>query len=85
MPQSEKKNITEIDCIGLRCPLPVLKLQKMAKDMPSGSIITVLSDDPVSGIDIPHWAQSKGHKLVEKKQDGANICYFKIKIRDCIS
>ena len=41
-----------IDLIGLRCPLPVLKIAKKIKEVRKGDIIKVKVDDPKAENDI---------------------------------
>lgn len=50
-----------IDARGLKCPLPVLKLEKALSGMPPGAEILVLADDPVARIDIPLLCRKHGH------------------------
>lgn len=56
--------IDEIDAIGLLCPLPVLRLRKRLKGVVSGTEVTVLADDPVAVIDIPHYCAEAGHEYL---------------------
>jgi tRNA 2-thiouridine synthesizing protein A len=60
------------DLRGLKCPLPVLKTEKRLRGMPSGTILTVETSDPLAIIDIPHFCNEKGHTLVasEKTERG---------------
>ena len=41
-----------IDLMGLRCPLPVLKIAKKIKEIKKGDIIKVKVDDPKAENDI---------------------------------
>lgn len=50
-----------LDCRGLKCPLPVLKLEKRAEGLAPGTAIELRSDDPVARIDIPLWCRQHGH------------------------
>ena len=50
-----------IDARGLRCPLPVLKLEKALAPMKPGAALTVLATDPMAKIDIPLHCRQKGH------------------------
>jgi tRNA 2-thiouridine synthesizing protein A len=60
-----------IDVRGLKCPLPVLKTAKRMMPLDSGSRVVVLTTDPMAAIDIPHFCQEKGHRLIGKnEQDG---------------
>jgi tRNA 2-thiouridine synthesizing protein A len=50
-----------IDARGLKCPLPVLKLEKRIGRLPAGGRLTVLATDPMAKIDIPLYCQRGGH------------------------
>ena len=52
---------TLIDARGLKCPLPVLKLEKMLDGLPKGEAVTVLATDPMAAIDIPLYCRQRGH------------------------
>ncbi|MGB0820230.1 MAG: sulfurtransferase TusA family protein [Parvibaculales bacterium] len=63
--------MTEIDATGLSCPMPVLRLQKALRDIASGGHIRLLASDPMAAIDVPHFCQEQGHKLIASAaQDG---------------
>ena len=51
----------KLDATNLRCPLPIIKLAKLARDLPAGAIIDVRVSDPAAQYDIPAWARMKGH------------------------
>jgi len=53
------------DLTGLKCPLPVLKTRAKLSGMPMGAKILVRSTDPMSEIDLPHFCNQSGHKLLE--------------------
>ena len=50
-----------IDCRGLKCPLPVLKLEKRIEAAAPGSVLVVLATDPMAKIDIPLYCRQRGH------------------------
>ena len=50
-----------IDARGLKCPLPVLKLEKRLEQLPGGAHLTVLATDPMAKIDIPLYCRQNGH------------------------
>jgi len=50
-----------LDARGLRCPLPVLKMEKRLAQMPAGAALTVLATDPMARIDIPLYCTQNGH------------------------
>lgn len=53
-----------IDCRGLRCPLPVLKLEKRLGQLPAGAELVILATDPMAKIDIPLHCRQNGHSCV---------------------
>ena len=46
-----------LDCLGKRCPLPIIELAKALADKPAGFEVTLLSDDPASVPDLIAWAR----------------------------
>ena len=61
---------TVLDVKGLKCPLPVLKVQKAMKSLSVGDILEVQATDPLSVIDIPAYCNEIGHHLLHKASDG---------------
>ncbi|WP_066589157.1 sulfurtransferase TusA family protein [Cellulomonas timonensis] len=61
-----------VDARGLRCPLPVIRLARVARDLPDGATVTVLATDPAARHDVPAWARMRGHTIlaVEDADDG---------------
>ncbi len=53
-----------IDCRGLKCPLPVLKLEKRVEAAAPGTVLVVLATDPMAKIDIPLYCRQHGHACV---------------------
>lgn len=48
-----------LDCLGQRCPLPVIALAKRARTAEAGEVLRVLADDPAAANDIPAWCRMK--------------------------
>jgi tRNA 2-thiouridine synthesizing protein A len=61
----------KIDCIGLFCPMPVLKVREALKPMAAGQSLEMLSDDPASEADMKSWTARTGHELLAIERDGA--------------
>ena len=53
-----------LDCLGQRCPLPVIRLARAMPDVPVGEIVRVLADDPAAANDIPAWCRMKNQEFV---------------------
>lgn len=54
-------DIETIDCRGLKCPLPVLKMEKRLSQLPTGASFVLLATDPMAKIDIPLFCRQNGH------------------------
>ena len=59
-----------LDCKGLSCPMPILKLAKEIKSMESGKILELLGTDPGSKTDVPKWCDKTGNELLGQEEDG---------------
>ena len=59
-----------IDARGLKCPLPVLKLEKHLAGAAPGSEVVVLATDTMAKVDIPLHCRQNGHEWVLEEADG---------------
>jgi tRNA 2-thiouridine synthesizing protein A len=64
----------EIDARGHRCPTPTLRLRRALEAAPPGAMVTILADDPLARIDIPHFVAANGHALVSLTTDAGTVC-----------
>lgn len=53
-----------IDCRGQRCPLPVIAAARRMPEVPVGTVVRVLADDPAAAVDIPAWCRMRGQEFV---------------------
>ena len=60
-----------LDCIGMKCPLPSLKMLQEAKTMAKGDILEVVADCPTFEDDVRKWCEQTKRALLLFKQDGA--------------
>lgn len=63
-----------LDARGLKCPVPVIRLARLAASHPPGTDVEVLADDPAARADIPAWCRLKGH-TVTHRDDGEHTAY----------
>jgi len=49
----------EIDCRGMRCPLPIIRIAKEIQNISIGAEIILLSDDPATEPDLAAWARMR--------------------------
>ena len=60
-----------LDCVGLFCPMPILKTREALRVMAVGQLLEMLSDDPASEADMKSWTGRTGHELVAVERNGA--------------
>jgi len=53
-----------LDCVGLYCPLPILKAKEEMDKIAVGETLEVLADDPAAEEDIKAWAKRAGQKII---------------------
>ena len=68
----QKKYSLVIDTTGLRCPLPLLKVQKNINSLRKNHEALIITDDPMAEIDLKHFCSNNNYSLKEIKnnQDG---------------
>jgi len=74
-----KNKYYDLDLMGLRCPIPVLKISKKFKEINKGDVVTVNVDDPKAENDIEELSKTIKIKLLEKNDLGGGIFFFKLK------
>lgn len=56
-----------LDVRGLRCPLPVLRANKVLKGLAAGDQLEVLASDPAAPKDFVAYCATTGHVLVDSR------------------
>jgi len=65
-----------VDASGLACPMPIVRTSQAIDDLASGDVLEVISTDRGSLTDIPSWADTLGHTLVDAREDGDKFVYL---------
>jgi tRNA 2-thiouridine synthesizing protein A len=52
-----------LDCVGMRCPMPIVQLGRAAQNARPGTQIEVTSDDAAFYSDVCTWAEIRGCKM----------------------
>jgi tRNA 2-thiouridine synthesizing protein A len=63
-PQADEGPLVTIDALGRKCPIPIIMLAQRIGEVPIGSVIAVLADDPAAETDVPAWCMMKSHDHV---------------------
>jgi len=69
--QTGTKKAQTLDCQGLLCPMPIIKLAKAIKTIAVGESIELLATDPGSVPDMDAFQKQTGHKILNSNQEGA--------------
>ena len=67
-----KKDET-LDCLGLYCPMPIVKTAEKIKELKVGEVLEVLSDDRGIKQDMPAWCQATGHEYLGMEEESGEI------------
>lgn len=66
---SEIQIAASLDCRGLTCPMPVIKLSKAIRTIEKGAVLEMLATDPGSVPDLDAFQKRTGHAVIEQSQD----------------
>ncbi len=67
-----------LDCTGLVCPVPVLRLRKAVEAMKVGEILEMTATDVATVVDVQAWTRRTGHELLQyTEQSGLFKFYIK--------
>lgn len=62
-----------LDCIGLYCPMPIVKTAEKIKQLKQGEVLEVVADDKGITQDMPAWCQATGHEFLGVDEEGGEI------------
>ena len=67
-----------LDCMGLYCPMPIVKTADKFKQLKPGEILEVVADDKGIKEDMPAWCEATGHEFLGmEEKDGEIMVYVK--------
>ena len=69
-------NTTTLDCTGLNCPLPILRLSKAINGVAVGEQVEMVATDPGSVKDVEAWAKQTGNALVESRENAGRFTFL---------
>lgn len=58
-----------LDCRGLLCPLPIIRLSKAIKTIQVGEALEMLATDPGSVPDVQAFQRQTGHEVLSAVQE----------------
>jgi tRNA 2-thiouridine synthesizing protein A len=64
MPDPDIEPTTTVDARGAACPGPLMDLIGKIRDVESGDVVRLLSDNEQSLTDVSEWAEEAGNELL---------------------
>ena len=71
-----------LDLRGLRCPEPVLRAKTALAGVAVGGVLVLECTDPLTEIDVPHFARQTGHDLARQERRDALYLFWIVKTHD---
>jgi peroxiredoxin family protein/TusA-related sulfurtransferase/rhodanese-related sulfurtransferase len=73
---SEIKAVVQVDCSGLQCPGPIMKVFETVNKINVGDIIQVSATDSGFAKDVEAWCRRTGNTLLKTEKEGKNNIVF---------
>ncbi|MBM4156107.1 MAG: pyridine nucleotide-disulfide oxidoreductase [Lentisphaerae bacterium] len=65
--------VRELDCTGLQCPGPIMKIKEAVGAMNPGAELLVRVSDPGFAADGPAWCKRNGHELTGLREEAGTL------------
>ena len=65
-----------LDCKGLLCPMPIVKLAKAFREIESGQVILLEATDPGAVPDVAAWSKNTGHPILAQDKEGSVMRFW---------
>ncbi len=71
-----------LDCMGLYCPMPIVKTAAKIKGLNIGEVLEIVADDKGIKKDMPAWCEATGHGFLGFEEEGREIKVYVKKTHD---
>lgn len=65
-----------LDCVGLYCPMPIVKTAEKFRELKKGEVLEVVADDKGIKQDMPAWCETTGNECLGIEEAGGEIKVF---------
>lgn len=72
----------KLDCVGLYCPMPIVKTSQMIKKMKVGETLEVAADDKGIKEDMPAWCKATGNEYLGMEEKNGEIRVYVKKTKE---
>jgi tRNA 2-thiouridine synthesizing protein A len=62
-------NTHNLNAKGLKCPMPVIKLQQLVRQLPCGDQVSIECTDPAAEKDIKSWCKINRHQFISAESE----------------
>jgi tRNA 2-thiouridine synthesizing protein A len=69
----------ELDCRGMRCPMPIVELARHIGDVDVGQVIAVVADDPAARPDVQAWCRMRAQEYVGEDLAADGVTRYLVK------
>jgi TusA-related sulfurtransferase len=76
---SQAPATTTLDCLGLACPIPVVRLARAVAGLRVGGVVELLADDPGARVDIPVWCRLKDQEFLGQRDRVGGGWVFRVR------
>lgn len=65
-----------LDCKGLLCPMPIVKLAKAVRELAPGQVILLEATDPGAVPDVAAWSKNTGNPILSQDKNGSVMRFW---------
>jgi TusA-related sulfurtransferase len=76
MSNSDIEPTATVDARGAACPGPLMDLIGKIRDVESGEVVCLLSDNEQSTTDVPEWAEEAGNDLLDVEESDDHYAFY---------
>jgi TusA-related sulfurtransferase len=63
----------EIDCLGMKCPRPIIEIAKAARKHQPGSVLSVQADDLAFESDVNAWVENAKATILKLEKENGKV------------
>jgi len=71
-----------LDCVGLYCPMPIIKTKEKIEELEIGQVLEVIADDKGIEADMPAWCKATGNEFLGLEEEDGEFRVYVRKLKD---
>lgn len=65
-----------LDCVGLTCPMPILRTKQAIDALEVGQVLQMTATDTASPADVKAWTDMTGHELIDSGESDGQFIFL---------